>query len=154
VFTSTLLLTVVNYQPKNLKALLRRGLAFEGIERCDLPIASAGVCCTLTLVPRRFRSALADIRAVLAIDPTVKVVLHAGRDMCCSCITNPTTSADRKCGAAPHRLCCSRAQEAGSGHLGERHSVVAERAGEGLTQWVSLCDEPRVWRRQDRRSLT
>mmetsp|Transcript_9101 Transcript_9101/g.18628 ORF Transcript_9101/g.18628 Transcript_9101/m.18628 type:complete len:266 (+) Transcript_9101:51-848(+) len=44
---------VLEHEPKNLKALLRRGLAFEGIER--------------------FRSALADIRAVLAIDPTVKI---------------------------------------------------------------------------------
>lgn len=44
---------VLEYEPKNMKALLRRGLAFEGIEK--------------------FRSALADIRAVLAIDPTVKI---------------------------------------------------------------------------------
>lgn len=44
---------VLEFEPKNLKALLRRGLAFEGIEK--------------------FRSALSDIRAVLAIDPTVKI---------------------------------------------------------------------------------
>lgn len=44
---------VLEHEPKNLKALLRRGLAFEGIEK--------------------FRSALSDIRAVLAIDPTIKI---------------------------------------------------------------------------------
>lgn len=44
-------------QPTNQKALLRRALAFEGLER--------------------YRSALADIRAVLAIDPTVKVANDA-----------------------------------------------------------------------------
>lgn len=48
---------VLEYEPKNLKALLRRGLAFEGIEK--------------------FRSALADIRAVLAIDPTVRIANQA-----------------------------------------------------------------------------
>lgn len=44
---------VLEVEPKNLKALLRRGLAFEGIEK--------------------YRSALADIREVLMIDPTVKM---------------------------------------------------------------------------------
>ena len=38
-------------QPKNIKALLRRGLAFENLER--------------------YRSALEDIRNVLMIDPTI-----------------------------------------------------------------------------------
>lgn len=46
-----------NMDPNNMKALLRRGLAFEGLER--------------------YRSALADIRAVLAIDPTVDVANKA-----------------------------------------------------------------------------
>jgi tetratricopeptide (TPR) repeat protein len=40
-------------QPHNVKALLRRGLALEGLER--------------------YRMALADIRAVLAIDPSIEV---------------------------------------------------------------------------------
>lgn len=44
-------------QPTNQKALIRRALAFEGLER--------------------YRSALADVRAVLAIDPTVKVANEA-----------------------------------------------------------------------------
>lgn len=44
---------VLEYDPNNIKALLRRGLAFEGIEK--------------------YRSALADIRAVLALDPSVKM---------------------------------------------------------------------------------
>lgn len=48
---------VIEIDPQNMKALLRRGLAFEGLER--------------------YRSALADIRAVLAIDPTVEVANRA-----------------------------------------------------------------------------
>jgi len=48
---------VIEADPKNLKALLRRGLAFEGLER--------------------YKSALQDIRAVLAIDPKVDVANKA-----------------------------------------------------------------------------
>ena len=44
-------------QPKNVKALLRRGLAFESLER--------------------YRSALEDIRAVLAINPTIDMANRA-----------------------------------------------------------------------------
>lgn len=44
---------VLEYEPNNVKALLRRGLAFEAIEK--------------------FRSALTDIRAVLAIDSSIKI---------------------------------------------------------------------------------
>jgi len=43
--------------PKNQKALIRRALAFEGLER--------------------YRSALADVRAVLAIDPTIEIANKA-----------------------------------------------------------------------------
>jgi len=48
---------VLEYDPKNVKALLRRGLALEGLER--------------------YRMALADIRAVLAIDPSVEIANQA-----------------------------------------------------------------------------
>lgn len=48
---------VIEVDPRNLKALLRRGLAFEGLER--------------------YKSALQDIRAVLAIDPKVDVANKA-----------------------------------------------------------------------------
>ena len=42
---------MLEHDPKNIKALLRRGLAFENLER--------------------YRSALEDIRNVLMIDPTI-----------------------------------------------------------------------------------
>lgn len=45
------------WQPRNVKALIRRALAFEGLER--------------------YRSALADVRAVLAIDPSIQVANQA-----------------------------------------------------------------------------
>lgn len=48
---------VIEHDPHNVKALLRRGLAFEGLER--------------------YRSALADIRAVLAIDPSMDIANKA-----------------------------------------------------------------------------
>lgn len=48
---------VLEHDPSNVKALLRRGLAFEGLER--------------------YRSALADIRAVLAIDPSMDIANKA-----------------------------------------------------------------------------
>jgi len=48
---------VLETDDKNLKALLRRGLAFEGLER--------------------YKSALQDIRGVLAIDPRVEVANKA-----------------------------------------------------------------------------
>ncbi|KAK8794479.1 stress-inducible protein [Blastocystis sp. subtype 4] len=48
---------VIEYDPKNVKALLRRGLAFESLER--------------------YRSALEDIRAVLAINPTIDMANRA-----------------------------------------------------------------------------
>eukprot|EP01138_Halocafeteria_seosinensis_P014237 gb/GECG01014536.1/.p1 GENE.gb/GECG01014536.1/~~gb/GECG01014536.1/.p1 ORF type:complete len:268 (+),score=48.14 gb/GECG01014536.1/:1-804(+) len=48
---------VLELDPKNLKALLRRGLALEGLEK--------------------FRAALADIREVLMIDPKVDVANRA-----------------------------------------------------------------------------
>lgn len=48
---------VLEHQPKNVKALIRRALAFEAIEK--------------------MRSALADIRAVLAIDPTIQIANRA-----------------------------------------------------------------------------
>jgi len=48
---------VLEYDPKNVKALLRRGLALEGLER--------------------YRMALADIRAVLALDPSIEIANQA-----------------------------------------------------------------------------
>jgi len=48
---------VLEIDPTNLKALLRRGLAFEGLER--------------------YKSALQDIRAVLTIDPKVEIANKA-----------------------------------------------------------------------------
>ena len=48
---------VLEVEPHNIKALLRRGLALEAMER--------------------FRSALQDIRAVLAIDPRVEIANKA-----------------------------------------------------------------------------
>eukprot|EP00353_Schmidingerella_taraikaensis_P012783 CAMPEP_0185588782 /NCGR_PEP_ID=MMETSP0434-20130131/54507_1 /TAXON_ID=626734 ORGANISM="Favella taraikaensis, Strain Fe Narragansett Bay" /NCGR_SAMPLE_ID=MMETSP0434 /ASSEMBLY_ACC=CAM_ASM_000379 /LENGTH=122 /DNA_ID=CAMNT_0028211695 /DNA_START=21 /DNA_END=385 /DNA_ORIENTATION=+ len=48
---------VLEHEPKNVKALIRRGLAFEGLEK--------------------YRSALADIREVLAIDPRIDIANKA-----------------------------------------------------------------------------
>jgi stress-induced-phosphoprotein 1 len=48
---------VIEAEPKNVKALLRRGLALEALEK--------------------YRSALSDIRDVLAIDPTVEMANKA-----------------------------------------------------------------------------
>lgn len=48
---------VLEHDPRNLKALLRRGLALESLEK--------------------FRAALQDIRAVLAIDPSVDMANKA-----------------------------------------------------------------------------
>jgi stress-induced-phosphoprotein 1 len=48
---------VIEADPKNVKALLRRGLALENLEK--------------------YRSALSDIREVLAIDPTIEMANKA-----------------------------------------------------------------------------
>lgn len=49
--------TVIENDPKNVKALLRRGLALEALEK--------------------YRSALSDIREVLAIDPSIEMANKA-----------------------------------------------------------------------------
>ncbi|ETV95980.1 hypothetical protein H310_10637 [Aphanomyces invadans] len=48
---------VLEYEPENQKALLRRGLAYEGLER--------------------YRLALQDIRAVLALNPSIEIANKA-----------------------------------------------------------------------------